>query len=228
MFESGPVWPARLRYRETHTCSEVVRVPFYQAFRSDYRWSIANLGIGAFRFHFKAFSAVLVGGDIANTRLGVGLGSTGHYTACFAAATKIGVEGMKVLVVDDEREILELLKICLSADGWEVACARDSETAYRIALEEPPQLLVVDLLLKTQNGKILAERIRALPDLGNLPIVFISASYTTDRFDLGGNVVMLPKPFDLLELQRVALQLAVHQGVPSENHGRHGSEVSHG
>lgn len=135
---------------------------------------------------------------------------------------------MKVLVVDDEREILELLKICLSADGWEVACARDSETAYRIALEEPPQLLVVDLLLKTQNGKILAERIRALPDLGNLPIVFISASYTTDRFDLGGNVVMLPKPFDLLELQRVALQLAVHQGVPSENHGRHGSEVSHG
>ena len=113
--------------------------------------------------------------------------------------------------MDDEPDILELLKICLSADGWEVACAQDSETAYRLALAEHPELLVVDLLLKTQSGKVLAERIRALPDLQNLPTVFISASYTTNRFDLGENVVMLPKPFDLLELQKVARDLAARQ-----------------
>lgn len=120
--------------------------------------------------------------------------------------------------MDDEPDILELLKICLSSDGWEVACARDSETAYELALAQRPQLLVVDLLLKSQNGRILADKIRAIPDLHDLPVVFISASYTFDRFDLGGNTVMLPKPFDLFELQRVAMELAF------KNH----IDVSHG
>jgi DNA-binding response OmpR family regulator len=119
---------------------------------------------------------------------------------------------MKVLVVDDEPGILEVIRACLSADGWEVSCATDSKAAYMLALAEPPGLLIADLLLKEQSGKLLAERIRALPGLGDLPIIFISATYTVNRLDLNKKTMMLPKPFDLVELQAAALKMTGQSG----------------
>jgi DNA-binding response OmpR family regulator len=80
-----------------------------------------------------------------------------------------------ILVVDDEEDILELVRYNLSREGYGVVCAASGEDAYRIIHAEKIDLLVLDLMLPGMDGLELTRRLKSAPQTSDLPIVMLSA-----------------------------------------------------
>ena len=81
----------------------------------------------------------------------------------------------KVLVVDDEEDILELLKFNLSREGYQVPCAASGEQALGLVRSERPDLIVLDLMLPGIDGLEVTRRLKNDPNTKNLPIVMLTA-----------------------------------------------------
>ena len=81
----------------------------------------------------------------------------------------------KILVVDDEEDILELLKFNLSREGYQVLCAVSGEQALRLVRSENPDLIMLDLMLPGIDGLEVTKRLKNDPDTKNLPIVMLTA-----------------------------------------------------
>jgi len=81
----------------------------------------------------------------------------------------------KILVVDDEEDILELLKFNLSREGYQVLCAVSGEQALRLVRPENPDLIVLDLMLPGIDGLEVTRRLKNDPDTKNIPIVMLTA-----------------------------------------------------
>ena len=103
---------------------------------------------------------------------------------------------MKVLVVDDEPAIRELLQLILETEGHAVTLAGDGAEALRCAEAEPPDVIVLDLKMPVMDGHEFARRYRATGGK-KAPIVVISAvQRLTEAVDLGA-CALLAKPFEL-------------------------------
>jgi len=81
----------------------------------------------------------------------------------------------KILVVDDEEDILELLRFNLSREGCEVFCASSGEEALRLVRSEIPDLMVLDLMLPGIDGLEVTRRLKSDPNTNHLPIVMLTA-----------------------------------------------------
>jgi DNA-binding response OmpR family regulator len=104
----------------------------------------------------------------------------------------------KILVVEDDQDIRQLLHLQLSSAGFETAFARDAATALAVARKESPDLLLLDLGLPAGDGFVVMERLRALPDFEMLPIVVITARDASEgekAVGLGARS-FFQKPFD--------------------------------
>ena len=109
----------------------------------------------------------------------------------------------RILVVDDDRRVLELLDLALSAHGFQVLTALDGEDALRQALEERPDLVVLDVRLPRKGGLDVCEALRRDPEDGAVPIILVSASAETETRIQGfarGADDYLGKPFSPKEL----------------------------
>jgi two-component system, OmpR family, response regulator len=108
---------------------------------------------------------------------------------------------MRVLVVDDEVNIGELISTALRYEGFEVATAHTGAEALTRISEHRPQLLILDVMLPDLDGFELARRLGA--DSGDLPIIFLTAKDTTEDkirgLTLGGDDYVT-KPFSVEEL----------------------------
>jgi two-component system alkaline phosphatase synthesis response regulator PhoP len=81
----------------------------------------------------------------------------------------------KILVVDDEEDILELLRFNLSREGCQVFCASSGEEALRLVRSEIPDLIVLDLMLPGIDGLEVTRRLENDPNTKHLPIVMLTA-----------------------------------------------------
>ena len=81
----------------------------------------------------------------------------------------------KILVVDDEEDILELVKYNLEREGFQVHCAESGEKALKKALEDPPELIVLDLMLPGIDGLEVARRLKKNQRAAGIPIVMLTA-----------------------------------------------------
>jgi two-component system phosphate regulon response regulator PhoB len=81
----------------------------------------------------------------------------------------------KILVVDDEEDILELVKYNLEREGFQVHCAKSGEKALKKALEDPPELIVLDLMLPGIDGLEVARRLKKNQRAASIPIVMLTA-----------------------------------------------------
>jgi DNA-binding response OmpR family regulator len=105
-----------------------------------------------------------------------------------------------VLVVDDDRKIVGLVRAYLERDGHRVVAAHDGRTALSTFAAERPDLVVLDLMLPELDGYEICRRIRAE---GDTPILMLTArSSVPDRIHglLSGADDYLPKPFSPAEL----------------------------
>ncbi len=108
-----------------------------------------------------------------------------------------------ILVVDDDRRVVELLNVALTAHGYRVITAPDGEEAVKMALRERPDLLVLDVRLPKRSGLEVCEMLRQDPDEPDVPIVIVSAASETDARLQGfarGADDYLSKPFSPKEL----------------------------
>jgi two-component system alkaline phosphatase synthesis response regulator PhoP len=81
----------------------------------------------------------------------------------------------KILVVDDEEDILELLTFNLTKEGYDVSSASTGEEALSVARTESPDLILLDLMLPGMDGLEVARRIKGEPSTKNIPIVMLTA-----------------------------------------------------
>jgi len=106
----------------------------------------------------------------------------------------------KVLVVDDEPQLLRALQINLRAEGYDVTVAADGASALRAAAENPPQVVVLDLGLPDMEG---TEVIHGLRGWTEVPIIVLSARHgSSDKVEAldAGADDYVTKPFGLDEL----------------------------
>ena len=82
----------------------------------------------------------------------------------------------KILVVDDEPDILALAIIRLETSGYEVLMAKDSEGAFDLLKKDRPDLILLDLLLPKMQGDELCKRLKSDAQFKDIPIVLFTAS----------------------------------------------------
>lgn len=85
------------------------------------------------------------------------------------------MNGKTILVVDDERDILELLRYNLVKNGYKVMSAMTGEEALRLAEQTAPTLVILDLMLPGMDGLEVCRALKARHDLADVPIIMLSA-----------------------------------------------------
>ncbi len=116
-----------------------------------------------------------------------------------------------ILVVDDDPDILEALSEILEAEGFEIRRARNGKEALERLEPDPPQLILLDLMMPVMDGWEFAQRMKQKPTaISSIPLIVLSADRNVGNkaTDIGA-VGYLAKPFelnDLLEMVRRALK----------------------
>ena len=107
----------------------------------------------------------------------------------------------KVLIVDDERSIVDILKYNIEKDGTKAICAYDGKEGLRLARTEDPDVILLDVMLPEMDGFEVCRTLRA--EGNNVPIIMITArEEETDKvfgLDLGADDY-ITKPFSMREL----------------------------
>jgi diguanylate cyclase (GGDEF)-like protein len=109
----------------------------------------------------------------------------------------------RVLVVDDDRDVARLLELNLRFDGFDVEVCGDGLTALELAAADPPDLVLLDLLLPGIDGLEVCRRLRADPATASVPVIVVTAKDATADKVAGltaGADDYIVKPFDISEL----------------------------
>lgn len=110
-----------------------------------------------------------------------------------------------VMVVEDDRPILELMEILLNKLGYRAVLVQDVTEALRIAEREPPDLVLLDIMMTPVNGWYFLEQLRGRLNNMALPVVIFTASPTAEEDVRRLNdprTGMLQKPVSLADLKR--------------------------
>ena len=111
--------------------------------------------------------------------------------------------GKKVLIVDDEPNIVISLEFLMKREGFEVSIARDGEEALRKVEESMPDLILLDVMMPKKSGFEVCQRLRGNPAYAGLKIIMLTAkgrdTEVTKGLDLGADAYMT-KPFSTKEL----------------------------
>lgn len=128
-------------------------------------------------------------------------------------------EAPLILIIEDEGPIRRFLRASLAEEGYRFNEAESARDGLRIAIAQPPDLIILDLGLPDQNGLEVLKQIR---DWSSVPIIIVSARGQEDdkvlALDAGANDY-LTKPFGVGELMariRVALRLAAQSNKPAD------------
>ena len=109
----------------------------------------------------------------------------------------------KIMIVDDEQDIVELLSYNLEREGFSTVKAYDGEAALGLVRSEKPDLMILDLMLPKMNGLDVCKAIRRNPETANLPIIMLTAKGEEIDKIIGleiGADDYITKPFSVKEL----------------------------
>ena len=109
----------------------------------------------------------------------------------------------KILVIDDDEAINELVKVNLELSGYDVLCANDGIKGFALAKQELPDLIILDIMMPDVDGYTVAKRVREYEPTKNIPILMLTAlNMLEDKvkgFDIGVDDYLV-KPFEMEEL----------------------------
>ncbi len=109
----------------------------------------------------------------------------------------------KILIIEDEPEQIQLISMRLKANGYEVISAETAKGGLKVAEEESPDLILLDILLPDMNGLEVAESLKSGNMTKEIPIVAITAVGTPDIEEQCKNVGIagfLRKPYESEDL----------------------------
>jgi diguanylate cyclase (GGDEF)-like protein len=109
----------------------------------------------------------------------------------------------RILVVDDDPDILQFVEMNLDMEGFDTQTAESGRVALEVARERPPDLILLDVMMPELDGLTVLRRLRSSPATASIPVVLLTAkALAEDRvrgLDLGADDY-ITKPFDIEEL----------------------------
>jgi DNA-binding response OmpR family regulator len=118
--------------------------------------------------------------------------------------------GKRILIVDDEPNIVTSLEFLMKREGFEVEIAVDGESALEAVGRGAPDLVLLDIMLPRMNGFEVCQKLRADPALRGMKIVMITARGRESEISRGlalGADLYVTKPFSTKELVAQVKQL---------------------
>jgi len=117
----------------------------------------------------------------------------------------------KVCVVDDDPNIVRLIKTRLENVGFEVTAAYDGKEALLLICRESPDLVISDVMMPEMDGPTLVAALKENPRTENIPIIFLTSLVEREKSDRAflSGYRLVAKPFDPKELYS-----AVHDALP--------------
>lgn len=131
---------------------------------------------------------------------------------------------MKILVVDDEQDICEILQYNLETEGYEVVAANSAEEALEILNNEKqsgealPNLILLDVMMGEMSGFQMARKLKADADTVNIPIIFVTALDDEDNTVKGLNIGAddyIAKPLSMKEV-KARVKAVLRRAAPSQ------------
>ncbi|MFO8048408.1 MAG: response regulator transcription factor [Desulfosudaceae bacterium] len=130
-----------------------------------------------------------------------------------------------ILVVDDEEDILELVRVSLEREGYGVVCAESGEKALTLVRSGMPDMMVLDIMMPGMDGLEVARTIKASPQTSSIAIIMLSAkgeeSDIITGLELGADDY-LTKPFSprvLIARVRSVFRRLRQAGLPADDNG---------
>lgn len=109
----------------------------------------------------------------------------------------------KILIVDDEQDIVETLKFMLEAQGYECFCAYDGENGLNMAKELIPDLMILDVMMPKINGYKICRLLKYDSKYKNIPIIMVTARSQEEDKVIGeetGANEYITKPFEFSDI----------------------------
>ena len=133
------------------------------------------------------------------------------------------VASKRILIIDDTQDILMVVSRRLQSWGYEALTASSGEEGLKIAEEQTPNLILLDIMMPKMKGREVCARLKANPKTQRIPVIFLTALGLADHVKGGmdlGAADYLVKPFEPGELKkRVALALTRHEGTTPLTNG---------
>jgi phosphate regulon transcriptional regulator PhoB len=108
-----------------------------------------------------------------------------------------------ILVIDDEKDLIELVRYNLEKDGFDVIAATDGQSGLEVVKKHRPDLVVLDLMMPGMDGLQICKQLRSDPRMGRIPVIMLTAKATeADRIvglELGADDY-ITKPFSPREV----------------------------
>jgi len=116
----------------------------------------------------------------------------------------------KILVVDDDKDILEILQYILEDCGYYVNTLSDGHHFFDQINEQKPDLILMDVMLGNMDGRELCKAVKTQGDTQQIPVIMLSASHhRADADGLGAPDDFIEKPFDIpVLINHIQRQLA--------------------
>jgi DNA-binding response OmpR family regulator len=118
-----------------------------------------------------------------------------------------------IVSIDDEEEVISIITDFFKMEGFTVQGFTDPEAAMRSLVESPnpPDVVLLDIMMPVIDGYEFCRRIQSVPQLANVPVIFLSAKDRDDDqlgfFKAGGHL-LIRKPFHLPDLKNLVLLVA--------------------
>jgi CheY-like chemotaxis protein len=124
----------------------------------------------------------------------------------------------RVLIADDDEDMLELTRIQLEKNGFLVTCACDGQDALDRIAEAAPDIVLLDILMPRLDGWAVCRFLKANPATSHIPVLFLTCKGQDEdilkihRMDADGYFI---KPFDIKDLARQILDWKVRSPQPA-------------
>lgn len=130
--------------------------------------------------------------------------------------------GQRVLLVEDEPNIIEAIRFLLSRDGWIVETHADGATAVAAIDKKRPDVVILDVMLPNKSGFDILRELRALPDHVERPVMMLTArgqKKDRDMAEAAGVSSFMTKPFSNAEMLEAVRALAADGGAAQDGDG---------
>ncbi|MCU0665493.1 MAG: response regulator [Candidatus Omnitrophica bacterium] len=118
------------------------------------------------------------------------------------------IRGKKVLIIDDEADLLKVLEVRFRANRYAVVTATNGQEGLEKVKSESPDLIILDFMMPVMNGYEFFKIIKSDPYASSIPVIVLTArGPLKDSFEMAGADAFMPKPFDAGELVDLAKEL---------------------
>jgi DNA-binding response OmpR family regulator len=107
----------------------------------------------------------------------------------------------KILIAEDDKAIIDVVKIILEGEGYDVLTADQGDVVHKVIHQENPDIVILDIWLFGEDGGEIAREIKTNPQTKHIPLVLMSAHNETEKItkSVGADDFLL-KPFDIDDL----------------------------